>query len=420
MKTAYLTLPMMTLIAQSAMAQSVTVFPSNYYVSDLSYDGRYAAGNLAGPFETFRWSEQTGPVLLGRSTLPTLGVAAGSPDISYDGRYISASITNSAETLMTQGHWDMYADGWVSLDVVNEPDAQVVDGSISSAWGLSGDGSTISGFYWNTSVGASPSIWEPGIGLTPLEAIPGRSCRVNALSFDGSVAVGWEASDTGPWQPRAWRDGVMLDLDNNDVGSVAEAVSADGRFIAGNLYDLNVISRVPAYWEWDGQEYTGHMLGLLPGTPVGTGFGIARGITDDGSVVVGTNYYSFSPGGAADGIVWTADTGLMNAMDYFAMQGIDLSGIIDVRSVDTVSPDGSTFAVSGIEFETLEVRTALIRLDTLCAVDFQRDGQLNFFDVSEFIRQYNAEEVDADLNQNGRHDFFDVSIFVQQFANGCP
>lgn len=421
MKATMFSMMTVAMLSPLAMAQSVTILPSNYYVSDFSYDGRYAAGNMAGPYETFRWSVQTGPVLLGRATLPTLGVAAGSPDISYAGDRVSASITNTAGTLMTQGLWDMYGEGWVALDSVNQPDARVVDGSISSAWGLSGDGTTISGFYWNNHVGATPSLWVPGQSIMPMDAIPGRSARLNAVNFDGTITVGWEESSTGPWQPRVWRDGVKIELDNSPAGSVVEEVSADGRYLVGNLFDDSIyISRVPALWEWDGAQYQPQMLGLLPGTPVANGFGIARGVSDDGSVVVGVNFYSFNPGGAADGIVWTQATGLMNAMDYFAMRGIDLSEAFDIRAMDAVSPDGSTFAATGIDIKSGEIRTVIIRLDSLCLVDFSRDGQLNFFDVSEFIRQYNEQGVDADLNQDGSHDFFDVSAFIQGYSMGCP
>lgn len=420
MKPLILSLSTVAMLSQAAMAQSVTILPSNYYVSDLSHDGRYAAGNLAGPYETFRWSVQTGPVLLGRATLPVIGVAAGSPDISYDGGRVSATITDQGGTVATIGLWDMWDGDWVSLDTIDEPDAQVVDSSMGSAWGLSGDGSTISGFYWNTNTGATPCTWTPGLGVMPLESTPGRSARVNAVNYDGTITAGWEAASNGPWQPRVWINGVKVELDNSAAGSVVEAVSADGNYLSGNLYDDEILSRVPSYWEWDGQEYVGHMIGLLPGTPVGNGFGIARGITDDGSIVVGVNFYSFNPGGAADGIVWTESTGLMNAMDYFAMQGIELDGSFDIRAVDAVSPDGSTFAATGIDIKSGEIRTAIIRLDTLCLIDFQRDGELNFFDVSEFVRQFNGQGVDADMDQDGDHDFFDVSAFIQHYNAGCP
>lgn len=55
-----------------------------------------------------------------------------------------------------------------------------------------------------------------------------------------------------------------------------------------------------------------------------------------------------------------------------------------------------------------------------CVADFDGNGSLDFFDVSLFIKAYNAEDVSADLDGNGVFNFFDVSVFVNAFAAGCP
>ncbi|MFG0246393.1 MAG: GC-type dockerin domain-anchored protein [Phycisphaerales bacterium JB052] len=419
MKTKILNTMLVSAIASAASAQTVTVLPNMYYVSDFSYDGTYAVGNLAGPYETFRWSAETGPELLGRATLPTLGIAAGSPDISHDGTRISASITSSDGTLMTQGIWDLY-DGWTSLENPFAADASITDGSIASAWGLSGDGSTLTGFYWYTGGRAHPSKWKTETGVTPLEVTAGLSARVNAASFDGSVVVGWESTPMGPWQPTVWRDGVKMRIAESPGGSTAEDVSSDGNFVVGSSFEPDTQNRSPAIWRWDGNSYIEQRLGLLPGTPAFSGFGIARGLSDDGSIVVGTNFYSINPGGSADGFVWSEATGLMNAMDYFASIGIDLSTIIDLRAVDAISPDGSTFAATGFELKTGELRTVIIQTSSACPADMNGDGVLDFFDVSAFIAALTAQDTAADLNNDGLYNFFDVSAFLSAFAAGCP
>lgn len=406
-------------IGSAASAQSVTILPTSFYVSDFSYDGTFAAGNLAGPYETFRWSSQTGPVLLGRATVPTLGIGAGSPDISHDGTRISASITNETGQLMTQGLWDIN-DGWTSLEQPFAADSIMVDGSMGSAWGLSGDGSTVSGFYWYPPARAHPSKWNEKSGVTPLEITSGQSARVNALNYDGSIGIGWESISTGPWQPTVWRDGMKIRISESPGGSTAEDVSSDGVYVVGNAFQESTQNRAPAIWRWDGQEYVEQLLGHLPGTPAFNGWGIAKGMSDDGSVVVGTNFYSINPGGSADGFVWTEMTGLMNAMDYFASIGIELTNVIDVRSVDAISPDGSTFAATGFEAKTGELRTVIISTSTECVADFNNDGQLDFFDVGIFIGAFNDENPAADLNDDGLFNFFDVSEFLNAFSQGCP
>ncbi len=55
--------------------------------------------------------------------------------------------------------------------------------------------------------------------------------------------------------------------------------------------------------------------------------------------------------------------------------------------------------------------------DRGCDADFNGDGQLNFFDVSAFIQDYNAG---GDYSGDGTSNFFDVSLFIQEFNGGCP
>jgi len=55
-----------------------------------------------------------------------------------------------------------------------------------------------------------------------------------------------------------------------------------------------------------------------------------------------------------------------------------------------------------------------------CVVDYTKDGILDFFDVSEFLDLFAAQDPLADLDNNGLYDFFDVSAFLDLFGAGCP
>jgi len=55
-----------------------------------------------------------------------------------------------------------------------------------------------------------------------------------------------------------------------------------------------------------------------------------------------------------------------------------------------------------------------------CIVDYTDDGLLDFFDVSEFLDLFGAQDPLADLDNNGLYDFFDVSAFLDLFGAGCP
>ena len=57
---------------------------------------------------------------------------------------------------------------------------------------------------------------------------------------------------------------------------------------------------------------------------------------------------------------------------------------------------------------------------SLCIADFNIDGELNFFDVSEFLVAYLDEDPRADLNSDNLLNFYDVSFFLTSYSSGCP
>ena len=56
----------------------------------------------------------------------------------------------------------------------------------------------------------------------------------------------------------------------------------------------------------------------------------------------------------------------------------------------------------------------------LCPADCNGDGELNFFDVSMFLTEFNAQDPRADLNNDGSWNFFDLSLFLMSYNAGCP
>ena len=118
-----------------------------------------------------------------------------------------------------------------------------------------------------------------------------------------------------------------------------------------------------------------------------------------------------------------------------AARGIEITGYAEeVASVPTLSRPvqrGDTIAPADVivEFngervelmiqagETIDLTT---HLNPCNIADFNDDGQLNFFDVSEFLVAYQSQEARADLNNDGQFNFFDVSTFLQAYSIGCP
>lgn len=62
-----------------------------------------------------------------------------------------------------------------------------------------------------------------------------------------------------------------------------------------------------------------------------------------------------------------------------------------------------------------------IRLGAFCKADFNADGLLNFFDISQFITEYNAGNPDADIAAPfGVLNFFDIAAYIARYNTGCP
>jgi len=52
--------------------------------------------------------------------------------------------------------------------------------------------------------------------------------------------------------------------------------------------------------------------------------------------------------------------------------------------------------------------------------DINADGELDFFDVSEFLDLFGAGDPSIDFDKDGEYTFFDVSAFLDFFGAGCP
>jgi hypothetical protein len=58
--------------------------------------------------------------------------------------------------------------------------------------------------------------------------------------------------------------------------------------------------------------------------------------------------------------------------------------------------------------------------DSVCFADMNRDGVLNFFDVSSFLVAFIDGDPRADIDFSGEPSFFDLSYFLQNYKAGCP
>ena len=411
----------LALLAGSAVAQpTIEYLPAGYIVTDISSNGEVAAGNvlLDGSYETFRWTSASGVQRLGRASVPVIGRGAGTPDVSHDGNRISASII-STNNKLTQGLWDI-TTGWTETMPPLPLDGLDVDESYGSAWGLSGDGVTLSGFYWNTTVDAQACTWN-GEGITALSQIPGRSARANAVNGNGSVVVGWEEEATGEWQPRAWRNGVKVILDAGEAFAEAQGVNSEGTIIVGETYDPMSATVVGSIWRWNGLSYDVQRVGTLPGTQQVAGFSSLESVSDDGRIAVGFNRFNNSPQSA--GMVWTPETGLMKGEDYLATLGLSVGAGNTIVSFSSVSPDGTAFTGMIQQILSGALQSFIVHVPPVeCAGDTNGDNAVNGADLSVLLSQFGQSVTPgtgADLNDDGVVNGADLSVLLSSFGSGC-
>lgn len=280
----------------------------------LSGNGSVAVGtshSASGP-EAFRWSSVGG--MIGIGDLPGGDFNSIAFEVSADGSAIVGAGT--AATASEAFRWT--ADtGMVGLgDLPGGPQS-------SAARGVSADGDVIVGRAGGNS-GPEAFRWTQDQGMVGLGDLLGGGFNSDAydVSGDGEVVVGHSNSTSGiqafRWTAQSGMVG-MGDLPGGTFHSEARGASADGSVIAGYS---NSASGLQAF-RWTPEE---GMVGLTPGS-----ISVAVDISADGSMIVG--------GSAQHGVfVWDETYGMRSVQN---MLGIDLSDwqFISARGI---SDDGST------------------------------------------------------------------------------
>jgi len=309
-------------------------------VTAVSNDGSVVTGNTFSAYEAFRWTLATGFVNLGYGALPVLGNTGGVPGMSANGTRIASTIINADSTAATAGLWTQGL-GWQELTPL-PPGGGIIDESMASVWGMSGDGNTVVGLFWRPGgVGGSAHgfRWTQATGMVDLGSSVGRSSRAGDASYDGSVIVGWDENLIR--RACAWRNGQQTLLTSAASTGEAQCVTNDGTWVAGRETNLITGFVDAARWHWNGSawsatEYLGHVDGNSGGAQGKT---IPTGMTSDGKFIVGYNTFDGDPF-YTTGFFWTDSTGCVDIEFWLADQGVDVDPSFDIQSLSACTPDG--------------------------------------------------------------------------------
>lgn len=316
----------------SASGQSYTLFgpPAGWHtafaVRGLSDDGQSAVGysGFGGPegyAPGYRWTRDGGRVDFSINGNPENSAAYG---ISGDGEWAVGSAYRGGDRAMEAYRYRPETGEFQFL-------GRLPGWRDSSAMDASRDGSVVVGEVHDRNGNFTRAFrWTESGGMQMLEnARPSHfKSEAYAVSGDGALTVG-TADDGTNGDAVVWTaDGHGTLLPNlyttPGASSVAYAISANGRFIAGSSSQELVI------WE-DGQIRS---FGLFQNRGV-----TAMGVSNDGKAVIG-DAGSYLP------VIWTEARGLELVTTYLGSQGIFLPDGYFLSQVRGISSNGRTLVGS--------------------------------------------------------------------------
>lgn len=199
------------------------------YTFDLRYvsdDGSAVAGTNSDNNPTaFYWHK-------GDTTITNLGTLGGTQSyakaLSGDGSTVVGDFYD-ADQLSQAFVWKRDGGGMVGIGV---PDGQTQ----SFATHVSFDGSVVGGEVFNDNASDLRAFrWTAQTGLTDLGDLGGSETRLQAMNRDGSVLVGYSDDASGSARAFRWANGAIGDLQAPGfINSFARGVSDDGAVVIGN------------------------------------------------------------------------------------------------------------------------------------------------------------------------------------------
>ena len=340
----------LTLCANLISAQYI-VKDETFSPNSVSNQGKVSGyATQAGPYAI--WLPDSGNVIIDIGGIAPGNGVGGQARFSTDGNFLCGTSigTNGAE----MSRYNRATNQWTPVGSLGF----TVDGNVSGGFAISGDGLTVAGNSWADTAGglafAHAVAYNASEGLLDLGTInAGKSTRANAVSFDGSVVVGWQDFN-GPWKSAVWRKNpaggyypnqyILIDTagsatdEYNQIGECS-AVSADGKWIGG--YGDYANSNQPWIWSKDSGVIN---LGALPNT----GNGYVSSMTADGSIVVGW-FDGQLFGDPQIPFIWTRTGGLRELNEYIHNVLGDSTDTHQAYTADCISPNGKYIAGYGVD-----------------------------------------------------------------------
>jgi hypothetical protein len=242
--------------------------------------------------------------------------------------------------------WDA-KNGWIRVRPVGSCGTDV-----NSAFAVANDGSVF-GFTYNTCLDYKAFRWFPNTSIGSVEYPSSfkhadgtwANSRIDQVSADGSIAVGWQTADWGGWLGTVWHNGrpELITDANGDPVYEAFTVSGDGSKIAGGLYD----GQYPfdgSGWRRDTKSTTLEYVQplSLDASPL-----YPYALSADGTVMTGFSgspWFSWNPAP----FIWTKELGTVSLDAFVKSQGTAMEQYTSLWTPLALSDDGATIAGYGL------------------------------------------------------------------------
>jgi uncharacterized membrane protein len=298
----------------------------------------------------------------------------------------------------------------------------------SIARGVSGDGRFIVGIG-ESERGPEAFRYDRTTGqMEPLGDLPGGGFASYAFGIqsDGGFIVGESESDTGERQACSWTPatgihplGFLPTAAGVVRWSTAVGISDDGTIVVGSSRSIESGNGLQAcVWVGGGKPQG---LGDLAGGALQS---MALAVSGDGTTVVGRGYVDgpcgpFGCPSAPRAFVWTKGGGMQSVQQVLEGAGVNLAGWT-LTEATGVSRDGSVIVGTGTDpAGSIEGWMAVIPWVT-CAADCNGDGLLNLADFGCFQTRFALGDPYADCNGDLQLNLSDFGCFQTKFALGCP
>jgi probable HAF family extracellular repeat protein len=336
-----------TVCSLAAQGSFTPLGSPNSMVWGMSGDGSVIVGFRGNFGPVFRWTAATGAVDIGGTNFLVA--------ISKDGKTIVGQAADP-RGVQSAAIWQG-GKNWKTLGGL--PNATPIDNTLSSAYGISSDGTVIAGLAYKGTEGRAPRAfrWDAKNGMVDLGSLQNSQSRASAISGNGNLVGGWDAAPGGGgtigphnyWMGALWYSGLEQFLHPYGWTGQVTAINEVGSVIIGQGHPMAQMHGY-RFTVWDGRvEDLGALVRWTspPPVPNDEDRSVPNAVSEDGDMIVGISGYG-DPGYPQEAFIWTDETKMVRLKDYLIGKGVPVPSGWQLVNGTAISQNKKMIAGFGI------------------------------------------------------------------------